>query len=668
MRNLLFTVGLTFTLSASSVAQESLVKDVVGAGATEATGGGLRLLGTVGEPAIGPTAATALRLGGGFWYTATGALPIVTASGAPVAVDDAATTRAGTAVMIDVLANDSDPDGDALAIESFTQPSNGETSLGDAGGAIIYTPAEGFTGEDSFTYTATDGQGGSATAAVAVTVTEPVGPPPVASGDELVPIPLPSPNLAPVETIEVDPITGEVYVGAGMGAWARNDNGLIFRTDQLARWDGEWTALGSIERVFAVLTTGTETYVGGAFTRATQDQAGCDPPPGFGDYPLFKVARLIGPGPCAVNEHDWVYDQVGELADGAPNHVRSLDMDDAGRLFAGGKGLIGPSYHFGVFDGSWTGLGGGFYRNGLTTSTEIYVVRVDPITQDVYVGGQFDAVQQPDGSMLEVHGIAAWNGESWEPIGGGVCRSCTVSAIEVAENGDLYIGGRFLTIFQSDGTSLDVKNLATWNGDSWSAFGAVPSVAGQGITDIEIDDDRSSVYIVGTFRELENPDGSVLHTSGVARWDDSARSWNRLGDGLAEGDVGVALTQFGCTLYLGTRSGSDRFYAYDACAVGSGTTADDRGPEIPTTTRLHGAYPNPFNPTTLVSYDLAHDTQLRLSVIDMLGREVAVLADGYQTSGTYEVSFSADRLSSGTFLIRLLTERAVQTSSVVVLK
>jgi hypothetical protein len=86
---------------------------------------------------------------------------------APNAVADSASTPAGAAVDIAVLANDSDPDGDALTLLSFTQPANG--AVVQAGSALRFTPAGGFGGSTSFSYTISDGRE-TATALVTVTV------------------------------------------------------------------------------------------------------------------------------------------------------------------------------------------------------------------------------------------------------------------------------------------------------------------------------------------------------------------------------------------------------------------------------------------------------------------------------------------------------------------
>ena len=98
----------------------------------------------------------------------------------PVAQDDTSVTNEDTPVSINVLANDSDLDGDSLVIQSSTQPLHGGTVR--SGTSIIYTPDPNFNGEDTFMYTTSDGKGGTATATVTVTVT-PVNDPPVAEND-----------------------------------------------------------------------------------------------------------------------------------------------------------------------------------------------------------------------------------------------------------------------------------------------------------------------------------------------------------------------------------------------------------------------------------------------------------------------------------------------------
>ncbi len=92
------------------------------------------------------------------------------ANQSPLAANDSVNGAPGVAVTIAVLANDSDPDGDALTVTLLTLPANGTATV--SGGQIIYTPNAGFSGTDSFTYRVSDGKGGTATATVTVTVSE----------------------------------------------------------------------------------------------------------------------------------------------------------------------------------------------------------------------------------------------------------------------------------------------------------------------------------------------------------------------------------------------------------------------------------------------------------------------------------------------------------------
>jgi len=86
----------------------------------------------------------------------------------PAAANDTATTSQNTAVTIDVLTNDSDPDGDTPTVYSATNGTHG--SVVNNGSSVTYTPDDDFTGTDSFDYTISDGDGGTDTATVTVTV------------------------------------------------------------------------------------------------------------------------------------------------------------------------------------------------------------------------------------------------------------------------------------------------------------------------------------------------------------------------------------------------------------------------------------------------------------------------------------------------------------------
>ena len=120
----------------------------------------------------------------GLCDTATVTVTVTAVNDPPVASDDVAVTLEDTAVTVDVVANDSDVDGDALVVTNLGSPANGVV-VDNGDGTVTYTPDPGFVGSDTFTYTANDATADSNTATVTVTVTA-VNDPPVASDDVVV--------------------------------------------------------------------------------------------------------------------------------------------------------------------------------------------------------------------------------------------------------------------------------------------------------------------------------------------------------------------------------------------------------------------------------------------------------------------------------------------------
>ena len=96
-------------------------------------------------------------------------LALPTDNSIPVANDDAWVTEQNQSVVVHVLANDTDADGDTLEIVDLSQGSNG-TVVANTSGTLSYLPNEGFSGTDTFTYTINDGNGRESTATVTVDV------------------------------------------------------------------------------------------------------------------------------------------------------------------------------------------------------------------------------------------------------------------------------------------------------------------------------------------------------------------------------------------------------------------------------------------------------------------------------------------------------------------
>lgn len=165
-------------ISASDLDADALTYSATGLppglGIDAATG---RIAGTLGYSAAGTYAVTvSVSDGSGGSASVSFTWTVADINRAPIARADSATTVEDTPVTVNVLANDDDPDGDALTVLGVAQPSRGTTLL-NADGTVTYVPASNFNGSDGFSYTIRDALGATATATVTLQVT-PVNDPP----------------------------------------------------------------------------------------------------------------------------------------------------------------------------------------------------------------------------------------------------------------------------------------------------------------------------------------------------------------------------------------------------------------------------------------------------------------------------------------------------------
>jgi hypothetical protein len=102
----------------------------------------------------------------------------------------------------------------------------------------------------------------------------------------------------------------------------------------------------------------------------------------------------------------------------------------------------------------------------------------------------------------------------------------------------------------------------------------------------------------------------------------------------------------------------------------AGVTAVDKNEAtaLPSEYGLAQNYPNPFNPTTEISYTLKQREQVKLTVLDVLGREVATLVDGFQNPGKHDITFDAQGLTGGVYYYQLRTVTGTLTKKMVLMK
>jgi len=97
-------------------------------------------------------------------------------------------------------------------------------------------------------------------------------------------------------------------------------------------------------------------------------------------------------------------------------------------------------------------------------------------------------------------------------------------------------------------------------------------------------------------------------------------------------------------------------------------TSIENQDEIPAIFKLHNSYPNPFNPTTTINYELPRTMNADLSVYNVLGQKVATLIAGMQQAGFHSVEWDASHLAAGAYFIKLQADEFIQIKKSILLK
>jgi hypothetical protein len=133
--------------------------------------------------------------------------------------------------------------------------------------------------------------------------------------------------------------------------------------------------------------------------------------------------------------------------------------------------------------------------------------------------------------------------------------------------------------------------------------------------------------------------------------------------GFPVGDLGWFPTQ-----YASWKAQEATELAHIQSVLNTGNVTSVRSTELPQTFQLEQNFPNPFNPSTVISYSVAKAGNVSLKVYNMLGQEVATLVNGYQAANSYDVNFNASGLSSGVYLYELRTGSNAIVKKMVLMK
>lgn len=148
---------------------------------------------------------------------------------------------------------------------------------------------------------------------------------------------------------------------------------------------------------------------------------------------------------------------------------------------------------------------------------------------------------------------------------------------------------------------------------------------------------------------------------------DAGDHWTTFADGLPDsGSVNcIELDTANNKMYCGFNGGSQNgggVYIRDI------VTGIEGSETMPHNFHLSQNYPNPFNPSTIVEYEIPVRSFARLTVYDILGREVKTLVEGYKEPGSYRVILDGQNLASGVYFYRLVANRETLTKKMVLMR
>lgn len=184
----------------------------------------------------------------------------------------------------------------------------------------------------------------------------------------------------------------------------------------------------------------------------------------------------------------------------------------------------------------------------------------------------------------------------------------------------------------------------------------------RGITDLTVRSGSGVVTITWRAPEKDALSYVVERSSDGHRYSVAGRLQAGLPAGasysIADPDPGVGVMYYRIRELLS--DGEERLS--DAVKVGMGESGEELS------VILTGNFPNPFNPTTRISYTVRETQYVQISVWDLSGQQVRVLVDQTLSPGYHEVTFDAEGLPSGTYFVRLSTSEGTRTHQMVLMK
>jgi hypothetical protein len=241
-------------------------------------------------------------------------------------------------------------------------------------------------------------------------------------------------------------------------------------------------------------------------------------------------------------------------------------------------------------------------------------------------------------------------------------------------------GGAFITWQYASGgliNTIYAQRISSNGGQEWVSDGVSIGSAGDSrYPDIATDGRTGSIITWYDFRGSGNGDifAQRIDSAGTVQWAANGASVCRDASGqefpriAADGNGGAILTWEDARNSV---SASTDIYAQRISSNGtleSVTGVYENRHSMPTTFTLEQNYPNPFNPVTTISFGIPRSSHIRLSIMNVLGQELATPVDEDRDAGFYTVSWDAFKFPSGVYFYRLQAGSFVETKKLILLR
>ncbi|MFB0517175.1 MAG: tandem-95 repeat protein, partial [Candidatus Neomarinimicrobiota bacterium] len=629
----------------------------------------------------------------------------------PLARNDAATTNKDTPVIVYVLANDGDPDGDDLAVASVTQADNGAVEI-NPDGSVTYTPNENFSGSDSFTYTISDGKGGLATATVTVYVNIAAGAVSVKVGPEGgtveteigATLDIPDGALSvPVEIVisrfDVPPdgadLAGLVYFFGPSGIYFDVPVTITVAYDPqlippgldairlaLLRYnesDGTWDVLpGVVDTVAHTVSGQTDHFCGFAAgfapNQAPQVIQSLPDVSIAEDTPYATLVQKLGDYFSDLDTGDRLTFSATALDEGLATLIISQELD---LIAIPGENFFGAVRIVVSATDDWSAC-----------VSDTLLLTVTPVNDPPFMAHIPDIYLQEDHTArlpltaYDVEGDALTFSATSDTSA--VTTAVEDTILQVVPAAD-WNGTARIMVSVSDGLTTQRDTFAITVapvGDPPLPFSLL-APANAAIIQLQPADLGDSLTFA--WDEAVDPDNDpvryafLLSDSGSFSFEYGDTTVNKVRLSYADilaviRDQGLNSVTFWWTITAiskeDTTEASNGPYSL---TIDTSTLAVADAGALPQFFILHQNYPNPFNPVTTLKYELPSHSRVLLVIYDMRGREVVRLVDGYVPAGYNKVvwnsSDSAGRpVSTGVYFARLITPAYTHTIKMTLLR